>query len=246
MLKKRHNFTLSQVTERLVLKSWWASIAILPLANRMVVMVANYTELSPNQITLVSCFFRLLSAGLFLLGEYWALILGGFCFQLAYLIDCVDGPLARLKGKTSEFGRYLDHLSDLVGDLLILAALAWGQGMLLTPLVFAMLFMHVAESYISYLTNFVVSMGAPNASAGANERGGIIGFYSRYRDFFFTRNCKSFLSFPDYEASTLFIFPLLGFPVLGLRVGFVFLLATTSYTIFSTFVSVHCGEKPFP
>ena len=134
MFAKRYDFTLSQVTEKLVLKSWWASFAILPLANRLVVLVANRTELTPNQITLVSCLLRFLSAGFFLNGaNHWSLILGGTCFQLAYLTDCVDGPVARLKGKASELGRYLDHLSDLIGDILILSALAWGAGDVLFP-----------------------------------------------------------------------------------------------------------------
>lgn len=244
MFAKRYDFTLQQVTERLVLKSWWASLAILPLANRLVVLVANRTELTPNQITMISGLFRCLAVGLFLQGGDWALVLGGFSFQLAYLIDCVDGPVARLKGKTSVLGRYLDHLSDLVGDVLILVALAWGQGILFTPMVVAMLFMHVSESYISYLANFVLD--ARRQEAALVERRGILGVFLRYREFFFSRNFKSFLSFPDYEAVTLFIFPLFGVPVLGLQVGFVLLLVTSCYTILSTFVSIHCGEHRFP
>jgi len=245
MFAKRYDFTLQHVTERLVLKSWWASIAILPLANRLVVQVANRTELTPNQITLISSLFRLLAAGLFVQGQHWALILGGFSFQLAYLIDCVDGPVARLKGKTSVLGRYLDHISDLVGDVLILAALAWGQGMLFTPLVFAMLFMHVSESYMSYLANFILDSRA-GASVSFVGRKGSLGVFLRYRDFFFSRNFKSFLSFSDYEAFTLFVFPCLGAPVFGLQVGFVLLLVTSCYTILSTFVSIHSGIRSFP
>lgn len=247
MLKKRYNFTLPQVTERLVLKSWWASFAILPLANRLVVWVVNYTELTPNQITMSSCLLRFLSAGLFLQGEHWSLIAGGFCFQLAYLVDCVDGPVARLKGKTSEFGRYLDHLSDLVGDILILAAMAWGQGMLFTPLVFGILFMHIAESYISYLANFTLTAKSdPQPAQVVSEGSGFLRKYLNYREFFFSRNFKSFLSFPDYEAVTLFIFPLLGMPALGLQIGFVLLLVTSCYTVLSSFVSIHCGVRQFP
>jgi phosphatidylglycerophosphate synthase len=244
MFVKRYNFTLRDVTSHLVLKSWWASVAILPFANRSVVFVANRTELTPNQITGISALFRLFAVFLFLSGERWSLVLGGFCFQLAYMIDCVDGPVARLKVKTSVLGRYLDHVSDLVGDLLILAALAWGQGFLYTPLVFAMLFMHVAESYISYLANFVLD--AKESIRETRLRTGILGAFLRYRQFFFTRNYKSFFSFPDYEAITLFLFPLFGFPVLGLKIGFVLLLITCCYTILSTFVSIHSGVKQFP
>lgn len=243
MFKKRHDYTLQQVNAKLVLRSWWASFGVLPLANRLVVLISNYTELTPNQITAISSVFRLLSALCFLGGNRWGLVAGALSYYLAYVIDCVDGPVARLKGKTSTFGRYFDHLSDLVGDILILAALAYGQGLLFTPLVLAMLFMHVAESYMSYLAN--LAMG----SRSVQERqpgGGPLGWFQNYRQFFFSRNFKSFLSFPDYEALTLFIFPLIGLPALGLQVGFYVLLITTFYTVFSSFVSIHTGECRFP
>jgi phosphatidylglycerophosphate synthase len=243
MFNKRHDFTLKQVNEKLVLRSWWASFGVLPLANRLVVLVCNFTELTPNQITAVSSFFRLLSAVCFLGGSRWGLVAGALSYYLAYVIDCVDGPVARLKGKTSTFGRYFDHLSDLVGDFLILAALAFGQGMLFTPLVLAMLFMHIAESYISYLANMVLEFRSVQVGQSV---GGPLDWFQNYRLFFFSRNFKSFLSFPDYEALTLLVFPLIGFPVLGLQVGFCVLLATTLYTVSSSFVSVHTGERRFP
>lgn len=245
MFKKRYNFSLQQVNEKLVLRSWWASFGVLPLANRLVVLVSNYTELTPNQITAVSSVFRLLSALCFLGGSQWGLVIGALCYYLAYVIDCIDGPVARLKGKTTAFGRYFDHLSDLVGDILILAALAYGQGLLFTPLVLAMLFMHVAESYISYLTN--LALGAHSGKENqVGSRCGLLNWFINYRQFFFSRNFKSFLSFPDYEALTLLFFPLVGLPVLGLRLGFYVLLTTTIYTVCSSFVSIHAGERHFP
>ena len=245
MIKKRHDYTLRQVSEKLVLRSWWASFGVLPLANRLVVLVSNYTELTPNQITAVSSVFRLLSALCFIGGSQWGLVIGALCYYLAYVIDCIDGPVARLKGKTSAFGRYFDHLSDLVGDILILAALAHGQGLLFSPLVLAILFMHIAESYISYLTNML--LGVPrDLENQAGYRWGMLVWFLKYRQFFFVRNFKSFLSFPDYEALTLLFFPLVGLPVLGLQLGFYVLLTTTIYTVCSSFVSIHAGERHFP
>ncbi len=247
MFKKRHGFTLKQVNEKLVLRSWWASFGVLPLANRLVVLVCNYTELTPNQITAISSAFRLLSALCFLGGSRWGLVAGALCYYLAYVIDCVDGPVARLKGKTSTFGRYFDHLSDLLGDILILAALAYGQGLLFTPLALAMLFMHMAESYLSYLANLTLDSRSGQENRGREKQGfEPLRWFRNYRRFFFSRNFKSFLSFPDYEALTLLAFPLFGLPVLGLQVGFHLLLLTTLYTIFSSFVSIHTGERRFP
>jgi phosphatidylglycerophosphate synthase len=247
MVNKQHNYTLDQVNAKLVLRSWWASFAVLPFANRLVVLICNYTELTPNQITTISCFFRFFSALCFLTGSRSGLILGAIFYYLGYLIDCIDGPVARLKGKTSNFGRYFDHMSDLIGDILILAALAFGQGVLATFMVVSMIFMHIAESYISYLVNF--SFGVVSVSENSSDHSRKYYFlrgFQRYREFFFRRNFKSFLSFPDYEALTLFLFPLLGFPLVGLKIGFCLLLITTLYTIFSSFISIHTGERRFP
>jgi phosphatidylglycerophosphate synthase len=242
MFSRRHDFTLKQVEGKLVLRSWWAVFGVLPLANRLVVLVCNYTELTPNQITSVSSAFRLLAALCFLGGGRWGLVAGALCYYLAYVIDCIDGPVARLKGRISAFGRYFDHLSDLVGDILILAALAYSQRLLFTPLVLAMLFMHIAESYISYLANMALES---RNDQGIPADGGSLGWFRNYRRFFFSRNFKSFLSFPDYEALTLLFFPLIGLPEQGLRIGFHVLLVTTLYTVLSSFVSLHTGERRF-
>jgi phosphatidylglycerophosphate synthase len=247
MLEKRHDYTLKQVNERLVLRSWWASFGVLPLANRLVVLVCNYTELTPNQITAVSSALRLVSALCFLGGNGWGLVAGALCFYLAYLVDCVDGPVARLKGKTSTFGRYFDHLSDLVGDILILAALAYGQGLFITPLVLGMIFMHIAESYISYLANLTLdSRRGGEIQPKDRPQPGPLGWFGKYRQFFFTRNFKSFFSFPDYEALTFLVFPLANLPAKGIQAGFYILLGTTLYTVFSSFISIHDGERTFP
>lgn len=241
MFTKQHYFTLQQVKEKLVLRSWWASFGVLPLANRLVVLVCNYTELTPNQITAVSSVLRLVSAICFLGGSHWGVVAGALCYYLAYVADCVDGPVARLKGKTSVFGRYFDHLSDLVGDIMILAALGFGQGLLFTPMVLAMLFLHVAECYISYLSGFAITnKGEAQPSFILFDR------INNYRRWWFGKNAKSFFSFPDYVALVFIFFPLIGRPGTGLKVGFYFLLLVVFYTIFSTFVSLHTSERRFP
>lgn len=162
-------------------------------------------------------------------------------YYLAYVCDCADGTVARLTGQSSELGRYLDHVADLVGDVVILAALAWSQQMLLTPMVLSMLFMHVAECYISYLAGFALGQSLEPGTDLVLFR-----LANRYRNWWFSRNIKSFISFPDYNAVVFVFCPLLGIPATGLRIGFGLLIVICVYTIFSTFVSIHCGVKRFP
>jgi phosphatidylglycerophosphate synthase len=48
--------------------------------------------------------------------------------QLKIVLDNADGQLARLTGRTSAFGRYLDSELDLVVDAALFAALGWTSG----------------------------------------------------------------------------------------------------------------------
>jgi len=225
----------------LPLKTWWAMLLVLPVSVRVIQFVSNRTNLSPNLITLLGLFLKLVTAGLFFFGERIGLVAGALCYVTAYICDCTDGAVARLTGKTSEFGRYLDHVSDLVGDILILLALAWSQDLVTQPWLWAMVFIHVSECYISYLCGFVLKTHDGDLSSFVLFR-----WFNRYRSWFFNRNIKSFVSFPDYTALVFVVFPLLGLPLLGLQVGFYFLLIVVLYTVNSTFVSIHTDVKLFP
>lgn len=44
--------------------------------------------------------------------------------QLAYFFDCMDGHMARTYGMVSRFGDVYDHVTDVVGDV-ILAVIVW-------------------------------------------------------------------------------------------------------------------------
>lgn len=189
---------------------------------------------------------RLSIVGLFGYGSQLSLLCGAFAYYGVAVLDAVDGPLARLTGRATEFGRYYDHVTDLLGDFLILLALGYGQGIFPQPILIAMLFMHVAESYISYVTNQALS-ARPRGDGGAREEQcGIIATFARYKQFFFRNNLKSFLTFPDYAMLTFVVFPLADRAAQGLYWGFFLLLMTTSYTILSTFMSLHSSVTKFP
>jgi len=240
-LKKEH--TVEDVEKLLPLKTWWASVFVLPLSNRIALYISNNTGITPNQVTLFSLFLRVATGFSFIQGTKGHLILGALFYYVAYTLDCVDGLIARLTGRTSEFGRYLDHISDLVGDLFILFGLAYGQGILFEPLVLAMMFAHVTEYYISFLTSNILKVKTGTSVESINP---VFQMINSYRNFFFTRNYKSFLSFPDYEAVVFILFPLIGKPMTGIKVGFYLVLAIVLYTIFSSFVTIMTGGEKFP
>lgn len=232
---------LARADAAMSLKTWWALLFIYPLARPLTVFIVNSTRITPNQVTFCAIGLRALTILCFWQGSRWGLTAGAIAYYLAYVCDCTDGTVARLTGQTSELGRYLDHVADLVGDVIILLVLAGAQGLLPAPMILGMLFMHIAEAYISYLSGFAISP----------DRGGAASFslfdlVNRYRRWWFEKNIKSFLSFPDYAALVFVLFPLLGKPAEGLLIGFHVLLVIVLYTVFSTFVSLHTGERRFP
>lgn len=78
------------------------------------------TQITPNQITLALVVPSLLTGYILAQGGYWGFLIGGALFQLTSILDGVDGELARLKFKSSLYGKWLDFMCD---NLAYLAAL---------------------------------------------------------------------------------------------------------------------------
>lgn len=81
---------------------------------------------SPNVITVLSLVIGLTGAACFATGSYWAGIVGALLFQLAVIIDCCDGEVARLTFAESPLGQALDLVSDNIVHVAVFAGIAWG------------------------------------------------------------------------------------------------------------------------
>ena len=91
--------------------------------NRWVVHLLYPTSVTPNQITFISLFFGLTSAGLYVSGNPNALMWGAVFLYGKIFLDNVDGNLARVRGTTSRFGRFLDSLTDFLVTVLVYIAI---------------------------------------------------------------------------------------------------------------------------
>lgn len=81
---------------------------------------------SPNAITMVSTVIGLLAAVGFGFGTYAAGLTAAILFQLAAVIDCCDGEVARLTFTESPFGAWLDIVMDNIVHMAIFAGIAVG------------------------------------------------------------------------------------------------------------------------
>jgi CDP-L-myo-inositol myo-inositolphosphotransferase len=60
------------------------------------------------------------------LGTYWAFALGGILYQLASILDGVDGELARVKFQGSRLGEWLDTIGDDLTNVVYLTGVTIG------------------------------------------------------------------------------------------------------------------------
>jgi len=121
-------------------------------------------RLTPTAVTIIGLVVTIGGSVLIANEEYiWGALVAGF----GGFLDALDGPLARLQGKASIRGAFVDTMADRFGEISIFAALAFAlrddaTGLMLC--VFALAF--------SLLTPYV---RAKAESWGAEGRGGWMG-----------------------------------------------------------------------
>ena len=103
---------------------WWNLYVCRPLA-AVVVWALERTPVTPDQITLVALLVALGGAALLVAWPgYLGLVLGVLVLEVAYVLDCADGMLARLRGVASPAGALLDFLMDEIKAFALLGAVA--------------------------------------------------------------------------------------------------------------------------
>ena len=107
--------------------AWWTVALVDPVAVRLVRLVAPYRRITPNRITAVAFALGLTSAATFARATPGWLVAGAVLFHLSFVVDCVDGKIARLNGTGSPAGMWLDFVLDRVKVLICAAALFGGQ-----------------------------------------------------------------------------------------------------------------------
>ncbi|MFD7707038.1 CDP-alcohol phosphatidyltransferase family protein [Streptomyces sp. NPDC059785] len=107
--------------------AWWTVILVDPVATPLVRLTARYTRITPNQITWGALLLGLVSAGCFAMGDWRWLIAGALVYHLSFILDCMDGKVARLTGQGSVFGAWLDYIFDRIRVMACAVALMAGQ-----------------------------------------------------------------------------------------------------------------------
>ena len=123
-----------------------------PVSIRFSKILVNF-NIMPNQISLFSFLLSIVAAGLFTLGNYGYLALGGIIAQFASVIDGSDGEVARLKYLSSDYGGWFDAVLDRYADAFLLFGLTWYvYGQNLSPWALGVGFLAIIGSFMNSYT----------------------------------------------------------------------------------------------
>jgi len=151
-----------------VISEWarkWSQGIVLPLAN-----LSHRLGISPNVLSILGLAAAFAAMVVLALGRQWV---GGLLIVLAGGFDSLDGTLARISGRTSTFGAFLDSIIDRVAEAAIYGGLLYfyvRSGAWLEPLMI----------YITVVGSFLVSYARARAEGlGVECKQGLLTRFER-------------------------------------------------------------------
>jgi phosphatidylglycerophosphate synthase len=100
------------------------STRVIRPVSRRVTAVGLRQGWTPNAVTVTSLGVGLVASGLATVDNRWAWVAAAVLLQVALVIDCVDGEIARFTRRFSALGAWLDAVGDRVKEYSLLAAVA--------------------------------------------------------------------------------------------------------------------------
>ena len=131
----------------------------------------NRVGLTPISVTLIGVAGNMLAAYFIAGGQ---ITIGGLIVLIVWPIDALDGTMARLRGEASDWGAFVDSVSDRYSELIILGALLY---------YFAMTNQHIAEvvTFVAAAGSILVSYVKARAEAQSfSAREGLLTRAERY------------------------------------------------------------------
>lgn len=131
----------------------------------------NKLGIYPNTMTIIGLVGNVIGAALIALGY---MTIGGIIIMVMGLVDTLDGTMARLRGMPSEFGAFVDSVTDRYSELIIYAGLLY--------------FFVQRADWVSVLGIYIAASGsvlvsyvrARAASVGMDTKVGFLSRFERY------------------------------------------------------------------
>jgi phosphatidylglycerophosphate synthase len=123
----KYSYSYIRNNSRSKYSCWVHVLLYYPISLPIVWVISNFTNRTPNQVTIFQFILRLVTIYPFYVGTPEVLPIAGLMFLFSSVMDVADGRLARLKDQKSYLGAHMDPMLDLVGDFLCIAALTYSQ-----------------------------------------------------------------------------------------------------------------------
>jgi phosphatidylglycerophosphate synthase len=107
--------------------AWWTVLLVDPLASRLLRVVGRAAWITPTRLTATAFLLGLAAAAALLRATPGWLVIGALLYHVSFVVDCMDGKIARLRGTGSIVGSWLDFALDRVRVFLATLALFGGQ-----------------------------------------------------------------------------------------------------------------------
>jgi CDP-diacylglycerol--glycerol-3-phosphate 3-phosphatidyltransferase len=131
----------------------------------------NRIGLTPNTVTLLGVIGNIVAAYFIIRGQ---IVTGGIIMLIVWPIDALDGTMARLRGEASDWGAFVDAVSDRYSELILLGGLLYH---------FALTSQHVGEvvTFAAAAGSILVSYVKARAEAQSfSAREGLLTRAERY------------------------------------------------------------------
>jgi hypothetical protein len=143
-----------------------------PLAFIFVKVIYN-TNITPNQISIVSMFFGVISGVFYGYATAEAFVIAVTLFFISNILDCMDGQLARLKNNGTKIGRLIDGFIDYLTSTSIFLGIGFGLTLITGDALYSwvltvaagvskamqnLYFDHYRNMYLEYVHNKVSSV----------------------------------------------------------------------------------------
>lgn len=122
-----------------------------PISNLIVSRIYLIKSITPNLVTLLSFLCILIAFILFMSRS--GVIIGCLFIFLHYLLDCVDGDLAKAQFKCTRFGDWMDGVIDRIGDFLTFVAIGY---MLNTMLGWKLVLVIISSIFLTVLASMSI------------------------------------------------------------------------------------------
>lgn len=103
----------------------WADLFMPKIANRLLPIISQVDWITPNIVTLTSFILLALGSILLFLNLPFHHLIAAVLLPISYILDCLDGQLARTKEASSPLGDFLDKTLDVLKIYIITISLSY-------------------------------------------------------------------------------------------------------------------------